>query len=279
MAQYFTERLQKVFHMIFTSYNQNMAQEGLRQLELIVNNQQNPSQLKDRALRNDKTSRLESDIDTKEDALKIANDSEARELGDAYALLARVYAGPRFTWEESNFPEDNMRTYQCLHDSIRRCSPIGTLQALRIKGSITPTVEKDMQISFNDAFRIVYDHANRGDAYCQYVIGNVFFWRDDNRIDSAEAMLTPPLMSWTKRIKKALQQTLYGIVSPPYKAPCQTKNCKKMHLTWRKNGLIRLSTTVLPCSKETCAISISTKPTFPMRAASPKLRPSLATLP
>ena len=135
MAQYFTERLQKVFHMIFTSYNQNMAQEGLRQLELIVNNQQNSNQLKDRALRNDKTSRLESDIDTKEDALKIANDPEARELGDAYALLARVYAGPRFTWEESNFPEDNMRTYQCLHDSIRRCSPIGTLQALRIKGS------------------------------------------------------------------------------------------------------------------------------------------------
>lgn len=204
MAQYFTERLQKVFHMIFTSYNQNMAQEGLRQLELIVNNQQNPSQPKDRALRNDKTSRLESDIDNKVDALKIANDPEARELGDAYALLARVYAGPRFTWEESNFPEDNMRTYQCLHDSIRRCSPIGTLQALRIKGSITPTVEKDMQISFDDAFRVVYDHANQGDAYCQYVIGNVFFWRDDNRISSAETMLTPPPMSWTKRIQRSL---------------------------------------------------------------------------
>ena len=43
MAQYFTERLQKVFHMIFTSYNQKMAQEGLRQLELIVNNQQGSS--------------------------------------------------------------------------------------------------------------------------------------------------------------------------------------------------------------------------------------------
>ena len=43
-----------------------------------------------RALRNDKTSRLESDIDTKEDALKIANDPEARELGDAYALLAHA---------------------------------------------------------------------------------------------------------------------------------------------------------------------------------------------
>ena len=204
MAQYFTERLQKVFHMIFTSYNQKMAQEGLRQLELIVNNQQGAVQTDHRAFRNDMTTLLESDIDTKEDTLKIANDPEARELGDAYALLARVYAGPRFTWEESNFPEDNMRTYQCLHDSIRRCSPIGTLQALRIKGSITPTVEKDMQISFDDAFRIVYDHANRGDAYCQYVIGNVFFWRDDNRIDSAEAMLTSPPMSWSKRILKSL---------------------------------------------------------------------------
>lgn len=207
MAQYFTERLQKVFHMIFTFYNQKMAQEGLRQLELIVNNQQGTVQTDHRALRNDMTTLLESDIDTKEDALKIANDPEARELGDAYALLARVYAGPRFTWEESNFPEDNMRTYQCLHDSIRRCSPIGTLQALRIKGSITPTVEKDMQISFDDAFRIVYDYANQGDAYCQYVIGNVFFWRDDNRISPAKTMLTPPPMSWTKRIQRSLTAT------------------------------------------------------------------------
>ena len=54
-------------------------------------------------------------------------------------------------------------------------SPIGTLQALRIKGSITPTVEKDMQISFDEAFRIVHDYANQGDAYCQYVIGKCLF--------------------------------------------------------------------------------------------------------
>ena len=91
-----------------------------------------------------------------------------------------------------------MRTYQCLHDSIRRCSPIGTLQALRIKGSITPTVEKDMQISFDDAFRIVHDYAEQDDAYCQYVIGNVFFWRDDNRIEVAKDMIMPPPLSLAK---------------------------------------------------------------------------------
>ena len=67
-----------------------------------------------------------------------------------------------------------MRTYQCLHDSICRCSPIGTLQALRIKGSITPTVEKAIcKFPSTKHFHIVYDYANH-DAYCQYVIGNVF---------------------------------------------------------------------------------------------------------
>ena len=127
MGQYFTDRLQKVFHMIFMSYNQQTAQEGLRLLESIVNNQSNITKPAQYELCNDATAQGSTD----------ESPPEERELGDAYALLARVYAGPRFTWAESGFPEDNMRTYQCLHDSIRRHSPIGTLQALRIAGSIT----------------------------------------------------------------------------------------------------------------------------------------------
>ena len=38
MAQYFTDRLQRVFHLIFMSYDPQSAQEGLRILESIVNN-------------------------------------------------------------------------------------------------------------------------------------------------------------------------------------------------------------------------------------------------
>ena len=245
MAQYFTERLQKVFHMIFKSYNQEMAQEGWRQLELIVNNQHSPEQPNHRALRNDMTTSLENEIDTKEDALKIANDPEAREIADAYALLARIYAGPRFTWEESNFPENNMRTYQCLHDSIRRCSPIGTLQALRINGTITPTVEKDMLISFDDAFRIVYDYAEQGDAFCQYIIGNVFFWRDDDRISLARDMITPPRLSLAKRIQQSFQKgsiqerliALQGTISNETLQENATKLAKEWFNKALDNGL------------------------------------------
>ena len=205
MAQYFTDRLQRVFHMIFMSYNQQMAQEGLRLLESIVNNQSNITKPSQYELRNANTVQGSTGESTSEEGYKNSFSPEERELGDAYALLARVYAGPRFTWAESGFPEDNMRTYQCLHDSIRRNSPIGTLQALRIAGSITPTVRRDMQLSFDDAFRVVFDYAQKNDAYCQYIIGNVFFWGDYHTITPAKQLLAPDKASFGQRLQRVLQ--------------------------------------------------------------------------
>ena len=205
MAQYFTDRLQKVFHMIFMSYNQQTAQEGLRLLESIVNNQSSITKPSQYELRNATTVQGSTGESTSEEVYKNSFSPEERELGDAYALLARVYAGPRFTWAESGFPEDNMRTYQCLHDSIRRHSPIGTLQALRIAGSITPTVRRDMQLSFDDAFRVVFDYAQKNDTYCQYIIGNVFFWGDYHTITPAKQLLAPDKASFGQRLQRVLQ--------------------------------------------------------------------------
>ena len=205
MAQYFTDRLQKVFHMIFMSYNQQIAQEGLRLLESIVNNQSSITKPSQYELRNATTVQGSTGESKAEEVYKNSFCPEERELGDAYALLARVYAGPRFTWAESGFPEDNMRTYQCLHDSIRRNSPIGTLQALRIAGSITPTVKRDMQLSFDDAFRVIFDYAQKNDAYCQYIIGNVFFWGDYHTITPAKQLLAPDKASFGQRLQRVLQ--------------------------------------------------------------------------
>ena len=205
MAQYFTDRLQKVFHMIFMSYNQQTAQEGLRLLESIVNNQSSITKPAQYELRNATTVQGSTGESKSEEVYKNSFSPEERELGDAYALLARVYAGPRFTWAESGFPEDNMRTYQCLHDSIRRNSPIGTLQALRIAGSITPTVRRDMQLSFDDVFRVVFDYAQKNDAYCQYIIGNVFFWGDYHTITPAKQLLAPDKASFGQRLQRVLQ--------------------------------------------------------------------------
>ena len=205
MAQYFTDRLQRVFHLIFMSYNKQSAQEGLRILESIVNNQSNDTKSSQHELRSTSTTSDSACATDTKDLYKKVLSPEERELGDAYALLARVYAGPRFTWAESGFPEDNMRTYQCLHDSIRRHSPIGTLQALRIAGSITPTVRRDIQLSFDDAFHIIYDYAKQDDAYCQYIIGNVFFWGDYHIINPAKQLLHPEKATFSQRLRHAMR--------------------------------------------------------------------------
>ena len=55
MAQYFTDRLQRVFHLIFMSYDQQSAQEGLRILESIVNNQSNVTKPIQHEMRNTAT--------------------------------------------------------------------------------------------------------------------------------------------------------------------------------------------------------------------------------
>ena len=103
MAQYFTDRLQRVFHLIFMSYDPQSAQEGLRILESIVNNQSNVTKPIQHELRNTATSQGSVGESDAEEVYQKALSPEERELGDAYALLARVYAGPRFTWPSRVF--------------------------------------------------------------------------------------------------------------------------------------------------------------------------------
>lgn len=207
---YFTDRLNDAFRMVFMSYDKAQAKEGLRLLESIVNNPAayaedgNTSTVWNDSSTSKAMSSTESDVSDVSPHHK--QTAKEREIGDAYALLARIYAGPQFTPEELGFPEDNMRTYQCLHDSIRRESPIGTLQSLRIAGAITPTVERDMKLSFDEAFTIVLHHAELGDAYCQYVVGNVYFWGDYHRIPTAKARITSVQQSKGTRLSQAIKE-------------------------------------------------------------------------
>ena len=60
-----------------------------------------------------------------------------------------------------------------------------------------------MQLSFDDAFRIIYDYAKQGDAYCQYIIGNVFFWGDYHIINQAKQLLNPEKASLSRRLQQA----------------------------------------------------------------------------
>lgn len=123
-----------------------------------------------------------------------------------------------------------------------------------------------MLISFNDAFRIVYDYAEQGDAFCQYIIGNVFFWRDDDRISLARDMITPPPLSWAKRIQQSLQKGSIQERIGALQGTVSDETLQENATTFAKEWFTRPSTMDLPCSKAIYVTSISTKAILIMRA-------------
>ena len=89
MSFYFTDQIQQSFNKIFHQCNKDIAWAGKAELETLVK------------------------LD--EEGQKIPG------IGDVYAILARVYSGPQFTWIEAGFPEDRSM-YSYVRLSIDRCT-------------------------------------------------------------------------------------------------------------------------------------------------------------
>ena len=154
MSFYFTDQIQQSFNKIFHQCNKDIAWEGKAELETLV--------------------KLDEEGQT------------IPGIGDVYAILARVYSGPQFTWIEAGFPEDDSKAYSYLHTAIRKGSAIAILQAMRTSGALTPTIEKELPMTKDEAFQRVYEGAQKGCSYCAYAIANVYQWGDYHILPSAK---------------------------------------------------------------------------------------------
>lgn len=104
--------------------------------------------------------------------------------GDASCVLARCLCGYQYVWRGHGFPEDDRRATELLHKSVEQGSALGVLVALR-SGELTPSIQKKMPFeSLQAAFDEVEALAEEGDAFCQYVVGNSYFWWDFLRIQN-----------------------------------------------------------------------------------------------
>ncbi len=157
MSFYFTDQIQQSFNKIFHQCNKDIAWEGKAELETLV--------------------KLDEEGQT------------IPGIGDVYAILARVYSGPQFTWIEAGFPEDDTKAYSYLHTAIRKGSAIAILQAMRSSGALTPTIEKELPMTKDQAFQRVYEGAQKGCSYCAYAIANVFQWGDYRLLPSAQKIV------------------------------------------------------------------------------------------
>lgn len=102
--------------------------------------------------------------------------------GDASCILARCFLGGQYIWAGHDFPVNDKKGESLMRLSVRQGSALGALCALR-SGLLTPTLEKNMAFaSLEDAFNVVMEKAEAGDAFCQYTVGNVYFWWDFVRV-------------------------------------------------------------------------------------------------
>ena len=97
---------------------------------------------------------------------------------DALCIIARCFMGPQYVWSGGGFETDDENASMLMQKSALMGSASGVLCAVR-SGNFTPAVRRGMPFaSFKEAFDEVREQADRGNAFCCYMIGNVYFWGD-----------------------------------------------------------------------------------------------------
>ncbi len=116
------------------------------------------------------------------EALALLERASAKGDGDASCILARCYCGRQYVWAGHGFLEDDDKAIHFLHKSVEQGSALGVLVALR-SGELSPSMEEKMPFaSLQEALLQAEALAQSGDAFSQYVVGNVYFWWDFLRI-------------------------------------------------------------------------------------------------
>lgn len=103
---------------------------------------------------------------------------------DAYCLLARCLYGQEYTWLGHDFPVDEDAADELIYQSVMMGSALGTLIAMRC-GVMNKELQEAMPLaSLKAAYDIILEKAEAGDAFCQMVIGNVYYWYDFLQIEN-----------------------------------------------------------------------------------------------
>jgi len=126
--------------------------------------------------------------------------------GDATCVLARCLCGHQYVWAGHGFPEDDDRATELLHKSVAQGSALGVLVSMRC-GELTPEVQAAMPFaSLQEAFDQVLEQAQWGDAFCQYVVGNTYFWWDFLRIQDKSMESFPSREAFKAYLKENISK-------------------------------------------------------------------------
>ena len=98
--------------------------------------------------------------------------------GDACYFLSRCFSGSCYSWEYHPFEENEAAAYAMLRQAISLGSAAAVLGALRMD-MLTPELREVMPFdTIKEAWEVIYEKAEDGCAFCQYMIGNTYYFLD-----------------------------------------------------------------------------------------------------
>ena len=194
---------------------------------------------------------------------------------DAYCLLARCLYGQEYTWLGHDFPVDEDAADELIYQSVMMGSALGTLIAMRC-GVMNKELQEAMPLaSLKTAYDIILEKAKAGDAFCQMVIGNVYYWYDflmiedinpeDFDSDEAfESFIHENMLKCEYWYKSALDGGVATAGATVLKAYC--RRSRKKPKSWTAFTPPRATPTTSIFMLAICSMKINTRKPFPCSA-------------
>ncbi len=128
--------------------------------------------------------------------------------GDACYFLSRCFSGTCYSWEYHPFEENEAAAYAMLHQSISLGSAAGVLGALRMD-MLTPELREIMPFdSIREAWEEILEKAERGCPFCQYMIGNTYYFLDVIEIENRKQSEFANKEAWDAWMRQEMEQSI-----------------------------------------------------------------------
>ena len=128
--------------------------------------------------------------------------------GDACYFLSRCFSGVCYSWEYHPFEENEAAAYAMLHQGITLGSAAAVLGALRMD-MLTPELREMMPFeNVKEAWDVIYGKAENGCQFCQYMIGNTYYFLDVIEIDDLKESEFESKEAWDDWRREQMEKSI-----------------------------------------------------------------------
>ena len=127
---------------------------------------------------------------------------------DACYFLSRCFSGPCYSWDYHPFEENEAAAYAMLRQAVSLGSAAAVLGALRMD-MLTPELRELMPFeTLRQAWEIIYQKAEAGCLFCQYMIGNTYYFLDIIEIEDRRQSEFKTRSAWDRWRREQMEQCI-----------------------------------------------------------------------